>query len=75
MPAWMLAPASLPYVRDYVWNWNEAANFTADPFSDFLVSFFLTFLVMDIICCQLHYRDQVQRRLSSPAFLAPLFHP
>ena len=59
LTAWLIAPCSFPYVRDYVWNWDEAANFTADPLSRFLVTFFLTFLVMDIVCCQLHYKNEM----------------
>ena len=59
LTAWLIAPCSFPYVRDYFWNWDEAANFTADPLSRFLVTFFLTFLVMDIVRCQLHYKNEM----------------
>lgn len=50
--------ASIPYVVNVVYYWDEAANFTADPLSRFVVTFFLVFLLLDVIIGNLHYKDQ-----------------
>mmetsp|Transcript_35451 Transcript_35451/g.79998 ORF Transcript_35451/g.79998 Transcript_35451/m.79998 type:complete len:200 (+) Transcript_35451:335-934(+) len=59
LTALIIAPISIPYVAMYVWEWDESANFETDPLSHFIVTYFLVFLVMDIICCVMHYRDQM----------------
>mmetsp|Transcript_49929 Transcript_49929/g.85462 ORF Transcript_49929/g.85462 Transcript_49929/m.85462 type:complete len:116 (-) Transcript_49929:556-903(-) len=59
--------ASIPYTYSVVWHWDEAANFTTDPLSRFIVTYFLVFLVLDVIFGILHYKDQFD-------FLAGWFH-
>jgi len=39
--AWLAGPVSLWYMYSYVWHWNEAANFTEDTTSRFVVIYFL----------------------------------
>lgn len=57
--ALITTPCSFYYAYKYVWTWNEAANFQSDSLSHFLLTFFVVFLFMDLICSQLHYKEQM----------------
>merc|ERR1711871_825056 len=55
----LLGPLSLPYVRDYVWNWDEAGTWSDDPLSRVIAVLFVVFLVIDLVLAVLHYPDQM----------------
>lgn len=58
--ALLTTPFSFLYSYQYVWTWNEAANFQSDRTSQFLVTFFIVFLILDMICAKLHYNSQME---------------
>jgi hypothetical protein len=55
LTAIIITPCSVPYVYHYVWHWNEDANFQTDRLAQFIVTYFVTFLVTDCACCVAHY--------------------
>lgn len=56
----ILLPTTTKYIRDYVWKWNERGMFSDDEQSRAATTFFIVFLILDLLFAAIDYPDRMK---------------